>query len=102
MLVRQAYTTWKKGRGPVEKLDQATGEIMCLVEVPAKHRTVSKRVQVTAPGTREVTKPAVYRTVTRRVVDTPAAARTVKIPAKYSTTKCRRLFSLLGDGLIST
>jgi hypothetical protein len=87
VLVRQAYTTWKKGRGPVEKLDQATGEIMCLVEVPAEYRTVSKRVQVTAPGTREVTKPAVYRTVTRRVVDTPAATRTVKIPAKYSTIK---------------
>lgn len=45
----------EKGRGPVEKLDQATGEIMCLVEVPAEYRTVTKRVQVSPPGAREVT-----------------------------------------------
>lgn len=93
VLVKQAFTTWKKGRGPVEKLDQATGEIMCLVEVPAEYRTVTKRVQVTAPSTREVTKPAVYRTVTRRVVDRPASTRTVAIPAKYSTIKVQKVIS---------
>ncbi len=33
VLVRDGYTTWKKGRGPIEKLDHGTGEIMCLVNV---------------------------------------------------------------------
>ena len=36
VLVRPAYTTWKKGTGPIQRIDQATGEIMCLVEVPAE------------------------------------------------------------------
>ena len=91
ILVKDAYTTWKKGRGPIERIDSATGEIMCLVEVPAEYRTVTKRVQVAPPSTREVTKPAVYRTVTKRVVDRPASTRTVKIPAKYSTVKVRKV-----------
>lgn len=35
VLVKAAHTVWKKGRGPIEKVDNSTGEIMCLVEVPA-------------------------------------------------------------------
>ena len=26
VLVKPAYTTWKKGRGPMERIDEATGE----------------------------------------------------------------------------
>jgi hypothetical protein len=49
---------WKKGRGPIEKIDAATGEIMCLVEVPATYKVMD-----TPPTTREVTVPAEYKTV---------------------------------------
>jgi len=31
---KPAHTTWKKGTGPIQKIDETTGEIMCLVEVP--------------------------------------------------------------------
>lgn len=44
VLESPAQTVWKKGRGPIEKLDNATGEIMCLVEIPAKYRTIQKVV----------------------------------------------------------
>ena len=45
MLSKEAHAVWKKGRGPVEKLDNTTGEIMCLVEVPASYKTVTKTVK---------------------------------------------------------
>lgn len=91
ILVKQGFTTWKKGRGPIERLDQATGEIMCLVEVPPEYRTVTKRViERPASSTRSVS-PAVYRTVTRQVVDRPASTRRIAIPAQYDTVKVRKM-----------
>ncbi len=44
VLASPAYTTWKKGRGLNEQVDNATGEIMCLVEVPARSsRSISRQ-----------------------------------------------------------
>lgn len=91
ILVKPAYTTWKKGRGPIEKLDEATGEIMCLVEVPAEYRTVTKRVLKTPAQTRTIKIPAAYKTVTRTIVDQPASTRAVKIPAQYGSVKVQKL-----------
>ncbi|MEM7221857.1 MAG: peptidoglycan-binding domain-containing protein [Pseudomonadota bacterium] len=91
ILVREAYTTWKKGRGPIEKIDQATGEIMCLVEVPAEYKTVTKRVLATPETVRKIPVPAQYETVTKTVVDQAATTRTVKIPAEYGTVKVSKL-----------
>ncbi|MBT6314597.1 MAG: peptidoglycan-binding protein [Alphaproteobacteria bacterium] len=91
ILVKQGYTTWKKGRGPIERLDQATGEIMCLVEVPPEYRTISKRVLDRPATTTRSVQPAVYKTVTRQVVDRPAATRRVAIPAQYDTVRVRKM-----------
>ena len=91
ILVRAAYTTWKKGRGPIEKIDQATGEIMCLIEVPAEYKTVTKRVLVSSESVRKVPVPAEYKTITRTVVDQPATTRTVKIPAEHGTVRVSKL-----------
>jgi hypothetical protein len=85
ILVRPAYTTWKKGRGPIEKVDAATGEIMCLVEIPAEYRTVTKRVLKSPATTKEVEIPAVYKTVKRTVMVASPKTRTIKIPAQYRT-----------------
>lgn len=90
VLVREGYTTWKKGRGPIERIDNATGEIMCLVEVPPEYKTVSKKVLKSAAGVRKVEIPAEYRTVKRRVVIEPAKTMTVAVPAKYDVVKVRK------------
>jgi len=58
---------------------------MCLVEVPATYKNVTKRVLKTPASTRTVDVPAEYQTVTKRVVATPATTRRVTIPAKYKT-----------------
>ncbi len=101
VLVKAAYTTWKKGAGPIggslgggtisDTKETATGEIMCLVEVPAEYRTVTKRVLVEPARTTEVMIPAVTKNVTKRVVATPATTREVTIPAKYETVRVRKL-----------
>ena len=86
-----AHTVWKKGRGPLERIDHATGEIMCLIEVPAKYKTVKKRVLKKPATTRTVELPAEYKTVKKRVMKTPPSTRVIKIPAKYKMVRVRKL-----------
>ncbi|ANM30247.1 hypothetical protein ABI59_12625 [Acidobacteria bacterium Mor1] len=91
VLDRPAHTVWKKGTGPLQKVDNATGEIMCLVEVPATYKTVTKRVLKAAATTREVEIPAEYKTVKKQVMSNPPSTREIEIPAVYDTVKTRRL-----------
>jgi len=93
VLVKEAHTVWKRGRGPVEKVDNATGEIMCLVDVPATYKTVRKKVTKSPATTREIEIPAEYKTVKRQVVKKPATTRTVELPAEYSTVKVQKQVS---------
>lgn len=93
VLVKKEQTLWKKGRGPMEKVDDTTGEIMCLVEVPASYRTVQKKVMAQPPSTRTVNIPAEYDIVRKRVMVTPPRQRIVQIPATYKTVKVRKMVS---------
>jgi len=88
---KAAHTVWKQGTGPIQRLDASTGEIMCLVEVPATYRTITKQVIKTPASTRTVEAPAEYKNVTRRVVDQQAYTKEVAIPAKYSTVSVTEL-----------
>lgn len=101
VLVKPAYTTWKVSEcsgaecqpgqianrvsGVRERIDQATGEIMCLVEVPAQYKTVSKRVMVSPPSTTTVEIPAEYKNISVRKMVTPPAERYIDIPEEYQT-----------------
>ena len=85
VLDKPAYTTWKKGTGPIQRIDETTGEIMCLVTVPASYKSVKKRVLKSPATTKVVEIPAVYNTIEKRVVATPASTRKVTIPAEYKT-----------------
>ncbi len=80
-----AHTIWKKGTGPIQRIDEATGEIMCLVEVPATYKTISKRVLKSGPTTRRVEIPAQYETVKVRKLVSAAQQQVVEIPASYKT-----------------
>jgi hypothetical protein len=81
--VKEATTMWKKGRGPVEKLNGATGEILCLIEVPAEYKTVKRKVTKKPASTRRVEIPAKYEMVTKRVMVKPPSTVRVNIPAEY-------------------
>jgi Putative peptidoglycan binding domain len=90
---RPAHTVWKKGTGPIQKIDDATGEILCLVEVPATYKTVTKTVLKTPATTRKVEIPAEYVTVRKQVMKTPSTTREVTIPAEYKTVEIQKLVS---------
>lgn len=91
ILIKPAHTIWKKGRGPIERIDAATGEIMCLVEVPAEYQTVTRQVLAEPEQIREVEIPAQYTTVEQRMIDTPETTREVVTPAVYETVRVKRL-----------
>ncbi len=91
VLVKSAYTTWKKGRGPIEKINDSTGEIMCLVEVPAEYRTVSQRVLDQPAYTQSKTIPAQYNTVKKKVLVREAEVVREVIPAEYKTVMVKKL-----------
>lgn len=80
-----AHTIWKKGTGPIQRIDEATGEIMCLVEVPATYKTITKRVLKSGPTTRRVEIPAQYDTVKVKKLVSSASQQVVDIPAEYKT-----------------
>lgn len=85
ILVKPASTRWKKGRGLVEKVNNFTGEIMCLEEVPAEYKTITKQV-VTAPATKKLVQvPAEYKTVMVNKIIAPATENRIPIPAEYQT-----------------
>ncbi|MBU2966896.1 peptidoglycan-binding domain-containing protein [Amphritea sp. 2_MG-2023] len=79
-----AHTVWKKGTGPIQKIDQATGEIMCLIEVPASYKTVSREVLVTPASTRTVEIPAEYKMVKVQELVAEAKEERTAVPAVYS------------------
>jgi len=90
-LVKAATTEWKRGRGPVEKIDNLTGDIMCLVEVPAEYRTITRSEVETPASTRRVTIPAEYQAVRRQVLVKEAEVRKEAVPAQYQTVRVRKL-----------
>ena len=93
VLVKPEHTVWKKGTNSsgITRIDESTGEIMCLVTVPAEYKTISKRVMVSAATTKEIAIPAEYKTVKRKVQKTAPSTRTVEIPAEYKTVRVRKM-----------
>ncbi len=94
-LVSAATTMWKAGvsePGAPTKMSES-GEIMCLVEVPAVYRTVTRKVVDTPATTKTVTIPAEYTTVKRKELVKEASVRKEVIPAVYKTVKVQKLLS---------
>ncbi len=91
VLDKPAHTIWKKGTGPIQRVDASTGEIMCLVEVPASYKTIEQKVVKTPATTRSRQIEAEYKTVSRRVVDVAAHTKEVTIPAEYSNVMVTEL-----------
>lgn len=99
VLVSPARTEWKRGSADsflgsgnvVQSRTTDTGEIMCLVEIPAQYRTVNQTVVDQPARTREITVPAQYNTITKTVLVEPATTREIQIPAEYGSVKVTKL-----------
>jgi hypothetical protein len=87
ILIEEEKTVWKKGKNPAQKLSGATGDIMCLVKIPAKYKTVEKQV-LKSPASTEIKEiPAVVETIAvQKVIAEPTVKHTV-IPAVYETVE---------------
>jgi len=87
ILVKEATTSWKKG------CSNGTGncDTLCLVNIPAQYRTVTKRILQTPASVKSVPIPETYKTVTRKVLDTPASTKVIPIPAVYKTVQIREM-----------
>lgn len=84
-------TVWKKGRGPIEKIDNTTGEILCLVVEPATYKTISRTIVKSPASSRSVDVPPVFKTVRKQVVDKPAEVRKKTTPAEFTTIRVRKM-----------
>jgi hypothetical protein len=91
VLVSPATTMWKAGRGPVQRIDNSTGEIMCLVEVPAKYKSVTRKVIKSPATTKEVEIPAEYAVQRVSKLVKPAQERRIKVEPTYETVSKRVL-----------
>ena len=102
ILISPSRTEWKKGRGPFEKLDSATGEIMCRVEIPAVYKTITQQVVATPASTSEKIIPAKYATIERRKMKTEPSTQRKVVPAKYRTIVVKELVTPEGFESIKT
>ncbi len=102
VLDKPAHTVWKRssaalgagaGSNIQTRIDDSTGEIMCLVEVPATYKTVTTTMLESPASVKEMPIPAEYKTVKRTVLKTPPSTKEVEIPAEYGMVKVQKLVS---------
>jgi hypothetical protein len=97
VMTRPAHTEWRRtfvgpdGVMPTDAQVEPTGEVVCLIEIPAEYATVPRRVLREPARTIETAIPAVTRTVTRQVIDQAEQVTETQIPAVYRTERYQRL-----------
>lgn len=96
VLVREAHYEWRRGvpkdqrpTDPAHYKVLSTGEVLCLVEVPAEYSTVTRQVLRTPERTVQIQIPAETQVVTRQVIDQEARVEKRVIPAEYRSVRVR-------------
>jgi len=82
-LIEPAKIVWQKGTGPVQKIDDTTGEIMCRVELPAVYDTFERQVVDKPARTTLVPIPEVKESYTVSLMDSDAMEKRTPIEATY-------------------
>ena len=96
VMVREAHFEWRRGvpkdqrpSDPNHYKVLSTGEVLCLVEVPAEYSTVTRKVLRTPERTVQIQVPAETQVVTRQVIDQEARVEKRVIPAEYRSVRVR-------------
>ncbi|RYF93741.1 MAG: hypothetical protein EON95_07875 [Caulobacteraceae bacterium] len=96
VLVREAHYEWRRGvpkdqrpTDPNHYKVLATGEVLCLVEVPAEYSTVTRQILRSPERTVQIQVPAETQVVTRQVIDQDARVEKRVIPAEYRSVRVR-------------
>ncbi|WP_415407133.1 peptidoglycan-binding domain-containing protein [Sulfurovum sp. CS9] len=93
VLVEAEKTVWKKGQNPAQKVSGATGEIMCLVKIPAKYKTIKKRVLKTPATTKIVEVQEETQVIKVKKLLTDTQIKNIPMPAVYETIEKTQLES---------
>lgn len=91
--IEPAKAVWKKGSGLVERIDNTTGEIMCLVNVPAKYDTFKKTVLKSDASIEESESAAITKPFKISRLVTDATSEKVAVDAKFITISTRQKVS---------
>ena len=82
--IEPAKAVWKVGEGPISKIDNTTGEIMCLIQVPAKYKIIKKTVLVSGSTIDLVEVPGETKSLKVSKLVSDATIDKLKIPAEYT------------------
>ncbi len=91
VLVEPATSVWKKGTGPIQRINNLTGEIMCRVDVPAVYESIKKQVVGTAPLVTKVAQAAQYKLINIEKLVVDAKEIRTPVPAVYKTMNKKRV-----------
>lgn len=88
VLLEPAKTVWKKGSSykgmkVVSKKTTDSGQVMCLVEQPAKYDVVEKKVMISPEQIKKVMTEAKYTTIKVKKMVEPAREVVTEVPAVY-------------------
>ncbi len=95
IIVQEARKVWKPGSNlsSHRKVDQATGQVYCLVDIPAKTKTVSRRVLVQPEQTSVVMVDAEYATVQKQVLVDRGGVDEVPTAPDFRTIQTQELLN---------
>lgn len=85
VMVAPATTQWQKGSGPIQKIDNLTGDIMCLVDVPAQYETVGKQIVETDALVTSVTEAALVEKISIQKLLSDATEKRTPVEAEYES-----------------
>lgn len=95
VLVKKAHKVWKKQYKDPTKVQshsgKPTGEVMCVVDVPAVWNTVKEKYLQSPRKCWNRVIPPVYSKRERKVVEKPAYTRTVPVPAVTKVVEYKKL-----------
>ncbi len=91
VLVEAAHSVWQKGTGPIQKIDNETGEIMCRIDIPAEYKNIEVDVVATAPLVTSVTEEAAYKTINIEKLVSDAAEQRDPVAAEFKTMNKKQL-----------
>ncbi len=93
VMVTPTTSKWIKGKADAGCLsaNPADCQVMCLVEVPAVYKTISKKILKNQAYTRQESIPMQFKIVTREVIVEEARVVDIATPASYKTIQKRVL-----------
>lgn len=81
--------SWQSAKAKKDAASALTGSKICLKEIPAKFKTLSKRIVKSPATTKTLVLPAEYKFVKVRKLVTPPQENRISIPAKHQTVTKR-------------